>query len=99
MVDAAGALRRPAVTEQVAILADRAGEGSDPHEVAVDLGDLCDGADVAGADDESGTLADQVGVTGVAEECPRQPGVVFGVQIDPEIQRWGHSGASEMSGV
>lgn len=82
--------RRATTPKQVTVLVDRTRKRTNPDELAVDLCYLCDRANVSGSDNDPGTLADELRLTRVAEERPRQPGVVLSVQVDAKIERFGH---------
>jgi hypothetical protein len=76
------------VWQQVAVLIDRTGQGSDTDDTVVDLHHLGNSTYVALADHEPSSLVDEGGIAGFIEEGPRQAGVVFAVEIDREVQTW-----------
>src|SRR5689334_5620887 len=53
-----------------------------------DVDDGCDGSHLAGAHDDVGAGDDPVGVGGPLEKRPGQPGLVHGVQIYEQVERF-----------
>src|SRR5581483_3056222 len=77
---------RPGARSAGGVRGYRAPEGSDVHDVVIDVDDVGDGANRAGASDDVGAGDEAAWVDCVVEDGAGQAGVVHGVQVDDQVE-------------
>ena len=78
-------LRSAALRKKVSILPNRPGERAKPNHLVVKFDDLGNRSCSAGADDEPGPFSNDGCVAGITKKRPRQAGVIFGIQLDSQV--------------